>query len=572
MTSAKSGNKPIKRCAIYTRKSHEEGLDQEFNSLDAQREACEAFATSQKHEGWKVCPEHYDDGGISGATMERPALKRLLADIDRGAIDIVIVYKVDRLTRSLTDFAKIVDAFDTRDVSFVSVTQQFNTSTSMGRLTLNVLLSFAQFEREVTAERIRDKIAASKKKGLWMGGTTPLGYDVKDRKLMVNADEADAVRRIFEVYLETRSVARLKQRLNEEGIVSKRRVLSNGKQIGGKPLMRGALYNLLRNPIYRGMIRHKEHAYPGAHQAIIDESVWDAAQRQLVENRVERDVQTRACAPSPLAGKLYDADGDRMTPSHANKNGVRYRYYITQSLLQNDAAPGPNALRLPAEQLDRAVSHRIGQWLADPRSAQDLDPDRSVRAQSMLAQSMARGASEWVDGLSDVRHGLLRRFVHAVRLRNGVVEIDLLRPALVEWLCEDPSIACATNISEATDIVSVTAPFCIVRRGNGVRIVMRGAGAQPVVDDAMIRLLIRARRIATTLADNPSITVNDIAEKEGCVRSYVTRLHRLNMLAPDIVEAIAHGTQPPSLTASKLMDNARLPLFWSEQRKALGFI
>ena len=286
--SAPTSNRPPAklRCAIYTRKSSEEGLEQDFNSLDAQREACEAFIASQKREGWLPVSEMYDDGGFSGATTERPAFQRLLSDVSAGKIDVVVVYKVDRLTRSLSDFAKIVDIFDKHTVSFVSVTQQFNTTSSMGRLTLNILLSFAQFEREVTGERIRDKIAASKKKGLWMGGLPSLGYDIKDRKLVVNEEEAKTVRYIFRRYVELKSVRLLKADLDGLGIVSKTRVASDGSRYGEKPLARGALYLMLQNRIYRGEIVHKDKSYPGEHEAIIDETLWNTVQAILTENRV----------------------------------------------------------------------------------------------------------------------------------------------------------------------------------------------------------------------------------------------------------------------------------------------
>jgi DNA invertase Pin-like site-specific DNA recombinase len=297
------------RCAIYTRKSSEEGLEQDFNSLDAQRESCEAFIRSQKHEGWVCLSEMYDDGGISGATMERPALKRLLADIEAERIDTVVVYKVDRLTRSLGDFAKIVEVFDRQAVSFVSVTQQFNTTTSMGRLTLNMLLSFAQFEREVTGERIRDKIAASKKKGMWMGGLPPLGYDVKDRKLVVNVREAETVRHIYRRYAALGSVLALKEELDGAGVVSKARVDKYGRRTGGGPLARGALYLMLQNRIYRGEIVHKENSYPGEHEAIIDQALWDEVQHQLAANRFDRATGAGATRVSLLAGLIYDDTG-----------------------------------------------------------------------------------------------------------------------------------------------------------------------------------------------------------------------------------------------------------------------
>jgi site-specific DNA recombinase len=303
------------RCAIYTRKSSDEGLEQEFNSLDAQREACEAYIVSQRHAGWIALSDMYDDGGLSGGTMERPALKRLLEDIQAGKVQIVVVYKVDRLTRSLADFAKIVDIFDAHNASFVSVTQQFNTTTSMGRLTLNMLLSFAQFEREIAGERIRDKIAASKAKGMWMGDNVPLGYDVRERKLVVSEAEASTVRMIFQRYAELGSVALLKAELERAGIVSKRREGADGGLSGGKPFSRGALYLMLQNWLYRGNVAHKEKIYPGQHEAIIEPELWQAVQDRLAAGRRERSMAGGAEAPSLLSGLIFDSDGARLSPT-----------------------------------------------------------------------------------------------------------------------------------------------------------------------------------------------------------------------------------------------------------------
>ncbi|MHB2210729.1 recombinase family protein [Methylobacterium sp. CM6257] len=324
---------PRLRCAVYTRKSSEEGLEQSFNSLDAQREACAAYITSQRHKGWQLMPVLYDDGGYSGGTMERPALKRLLADVEAGRIDVVVVYKVDRLTRALSDFAKIVEVLDRRGASFVSVTQAFDTTSSMGRLTLNVLLSFAQFEREVTGERIRDKIAASKRKGMWMGGLPPLGYDVAERKLVVNEAEAETVRLIFRRYCCLRSVRLLAAELAQAGIHSKARRAADGGTFGGQPLGRGALYAMLANRLYRGEVVHKGETFPGEHAAIVDAELFAEAQAILAQNRVERDEGVRAEAPSLLAGLIYDAAGERLTPTHTNKRGVRYRYYVSRRLI-----------------------------------------------------------------------------------------------------------------------------------------------------------------------------------------------------------------------------------------------
>ena len=347
------------RCAIYTRKSSEEGLEQDFNSLDAQREACEAYIRSQKHEGWTILPTMYEDGGISGATLHRPALKRLLADSESGKIDTVVVYKVDRLTRSLPDFIKIVEIFDRKGVSFVSITQQFNTTTSMGRLTLNMLLSFAQFEREVTGERIRDKIAASKKKGMWMGGPPPLGYDAVNRKLIVNKEEAKTVRRIYRKYAEFGSVRELKEALDAEGTLSKVRVGRNGRRWGGKPFSRGALYLMLNNRIYLGETVHKGISYPGEHEPIVDRDLWKKVREILAVNRVSRRAGGGTKSPSLLAGLLYDGGGERMTPSHAVKKGKRYRYYVSNSLITKNKNASPSGLRIPAGEIERIALQRL---------------------------------------------------------------------------------------------------------------------------------------------------------------------------------------------------------------------
>src|SRR4030088_1800421 len=365
------------RCAIYTRKSSEEGLEQAFNSLDAQREACAAFVLSQKHEGWTGVPVLYDDGGDYGGTMERPALKRLMADIEAGQIDVVVVYKVDRLTRALSDFAKLVEVFDRRGVSFVSITQQFNTTTSMGRLTLNVLLSFAQFEREVIGERVRDKIAASKKKGMWMGGMPPLGYDVKDRKLVVNKDEARTVVDIFRRYLALKSVRDLRDDLADAGIKSKRRVQPDGTEYGGQKLARGALYLMLQNRIYRGEITHKGNSYPGEHPAIIEQQLWDEVQAVLAKNRVERATGVHVKHPSLLAGLMFDGTGERLTPTYAIKKGTRYRYYVSASLMREARSNRSSGWRIPAGDLEGLVINRLRTFLADPTAILDAVDDET---------------------------------------------------------------------------------------------------------------------------------------------------------------------------------------------------
>ena len=345
------------RCAVYTRKSSEEGLEQAFNSLHAQREACEAFIKSQRHEDWSCLPQLYDDGGRSGGTMERPALQQLLADIQSGKVDVVAVYKIDRLTRSLADFAKIVEIFDAKGVSFVSVTQQFNTTTSMGRLTLNVLLSFAQFEREVTRRAHPRQDPASKKKGMWMGGVPPLGYAVRERKLIIIEREAETVRHIFRRYAALGSARLLKQELEAEGIAGKRWTSVSGRRWGGRPIGRGALYLMLRNRLYRGEIIHQDQTYPGEHAAIIDLALWDAVQGRLAENAVECHTGIRVKNPSLLVGLLFDNNGQRLTPTHAVKNGRRYRYYVSRSLITGARADTAAGMRLPGSG-DRADRHQ----------------------------------------------------------------------------------------------------------------------------------------------------------------------------------------------------------------------
>ena len=344
-----------RRCAVYTRKSSEEGLDMEFNSLDAQREACEAYIASQKPEGWMLVPERYDDGGISGGTLERPALQRLLGDIEVGAVDVVVVYKIDRLSRSLMDFAKLVDVFDRHDVTFVSVTQSFNTTTSMGRLTLNILLSFAQFEREVIGERIRDKVAASRKKGMWMGGHPPLGYRVKDRKLVIHKSEAAMVRMIFERFLTIGSATILARALADEGVITKR----------GKPINKGYLYRLLNNRVYIGEAVHKGSAYPGQHEAIISRDLWAKVRSIIQESPRIRANHTRAQTPALLKGLIFGADGRAMTPVHTRKGDRLYRYYVAAKLLKAEAADGV-IRRVAAAEIEAAVIDQVRGLLRAP--------------------------------------------------------------------------------------------------------------------------------------------------------------------------------------------------------------
>jgi site-specific DNA recombinase len=353
------------RCAVYTRKSSEEGLEMEFNSLDAQREAALAYIQSQKHEGWILVGDRYDDGGFSGGTMDRPALQRLLRDVERSRIDVIVVYKVDRLSRSLTNFARIVEVFERNKASFVSITQQFNTTTSMGRLTLNILLSFAQFEREVIGERIRDKFAASRRKGMWMGGTPPLGYDVVERKFVLNKKEAELVRLIFERFLRIGSVTKLAQELRRAGNTTKSWTTQDARHRAGKPIDKCAIYKILNNRVYLGEAVHKGMSYPGEHEAIIDRGIWDKVHAILAENTVTRANGTRAQTPALLKGLIFAPGGHAMTPSHSRKAGKLYRYYVAADAIRQGYSEC--AVRsVPAAEVEEAVVRQVRHLLQTP--------------------------------------------------------------------------------------------------------------------------------------------------------------------------------------------------------------
>lgn len=490
------------RCAIYTRKSSDEGLDQNFNSLDAQREACEAYIRSQKHEGWKALAAHYDDRGASGGNMERPALQALLQEIDQGRVDMVVVYKIDRLTRSLADFAKLVERLEAAGASFVSVTQQFNTSTSMGRLTLNVLLSFAQFEREVTAERIRDKIAASKKKGLWMGGLVPLGYDKSEQGLAINPDEAETVRALFETYLSTGNVRELKQYADQRGYLTKTRTLQSGRVVEGRPFSRGRLYHLLSNPIYIGKIKHKADVYDGVHEAIIDEALWDRVQAHLAQNRVDRKSARNIANPSLLAGRVFDKQGRPLTPSHACKSGRRYRYYVS----------GDQSLRLPAEELERAVLFAL----------------TSNREMTLHLEE------------TDQLHVNRLELVERVELAEGILKIRLRE-------------SYAPNRIEAD--------FTLRKRGVERKLVLN-SGAAPVADLVLVKRILRAM----TWLDQLKLgrTVSQIAERESVTPEYITHNLGLGFLSPKILKAIASGEHRPEVSAYRL-SKMTIPADWAEQ-------
>lgn len=520
-----------KRCAIYTRKSTEEGLEQAFNSLDAQREACAAYILSQAHEGWEPIHEHYDDGGWSGGNMDRPGLRQLLADVAAGKVDVIVVYKVDRLTRSLPDFARIVDTLDKAGASFVSVTQAFNTTTSMGRLTLNVLLSFAQFEREVTSERIRDKVAASKKKGIWMGGPVPLGYRLCDRKLVMDDHEAEIVRSVFRAYSELRSVTRLVEELAQQNVRTKLRQYGNGRTAGGVHFQRGSLSQLLQNPIYIGKVSYRGELYEGEHEGIIGPDEWAEVQRILAANRHERKLGKQARYPSLLTALIRDPDGRPMTPVSTHKGSRRHRYYVTR------LKPGENkevAWRVPAGELDSAVVTALCDWL---RSHQSPCEPRQLMSDRELA-----------DELPTFSIPEQRKILFKLGTKVQLGETAL----------------CLSIGDEAQTLVSV--PIRMVRRGAAVKVVLESGHPPPAPDPVLLKLVALAMSAQKSLFSKKADQLTSHYSKR-----HLWQLLRISFLAPDIVTAIIEGRQPPSLTGRRLLRVTNLPLDWPGQRRVLGF-
>jgi len=531
--------KQILRCAIYTRKSSEEGLEQDFNSLHAQREACEAYITSQRHEGWVLHKDHYDDGGFSGGNIERPGLKKLLEDIAARKINIVIVYKVDRLTRSLADFAKIIEQFDQQGVSFVSVTQQFNTTSSMGRLTLNVLLSFAQFEREVTGERIRDKIAASKQKGMWMGGFVPLGYEVKERKLLIKHHEAETVRYIYRRYLELGCVRLLQKDIADCGI----------RSTNGNILSRGRLYKMLSNPIYIGQIRHKNICHPGQHEAIIDQALWNQMQQHMAGNRIGNKTHSRKTDPSPLAGKLFDVSGERLVPIHANKKGKRYRYYISQSLTTNPKEAAMSGWRLPGQEMDKTIIQSVLAILNDQDAIATALRDAGIASQHLPAAfKSASGADAGT---------IIEKFIERVELRPDGISLTL-------------SLASLASVKDIPIKITRDIPMRLKRRGAEMRLVI-GNSSSAKMDPTLIKAIVRARGWFDELMSGRMTTLTGIASRDSIDLGTVSRMLNLAFLAPAIIESIIAGHQPADLTVEKLIKKVDLPLDWAEQKRLLGF-
>ncbi len=515
----------VVRCAIYTRVSTDQGLEQDFNSLDAQYDASQAYIKSQAHAGWTLIRNKYDDGGFSGGNTERPALQRLLADVRTGKIDIIIVYKVDRLTRSLADFAKLVELFDQHSVSFVSVTQQFNTTTSMGRLTLNVLLSFAQFEREVTSERIRDKIAASKRKGLWVGGNLPLGYALKDRRLTIVQKEAELVRSIYRTYLKLGSIIRLSAELRRKRVRTKRRTYKSGRTVGGTPFTRGSLSYLLRNRFYIGQVMYKGEVLPGSQPALLSLGLFDAVQAKLAE-QLNNHSQKRAKSDAPLIGKIFDDRGTLMGPSHARKKGRKYRYYISSCLLQGRKELAGSVDRVPAIEVENTIAKAIRKRTARNFNQHDSD--------------------------------LIRSLVERVEVCTDVLIVSIKRQA-------------GSKIPSKIRIAWKKSPS---KRRREILLPSTASEKplQPIRSDArerLIKAVSRGRAWLNELVSGAVTDTTEIAVRERYSVRSVTMTVSLAFLAPSLVKAVLQGTLPRGVGYARLCD---LPAEWPRQYRALGLV
>ena len=524
----------VSRCAIYTRKSTDHNLDLEFNSLDAQREACEAYIKSQAHEGWRLVPAFYDDGGISGASLERPALQALLSEIQAGRIDVVVVYKVDRLTRSLADFAKLVELFDQHAVSFVSITQSFNTTTSMGRLTLNVLLSFAQFEREVIGERVRDKIAASKRKGIWVGGPVPLGYASVNKKLVIVPNEAETVREIFRRYLDLGSVRLLAEDLDNSGIKSKIRDLSGGRTSGGGRFGVGALSHFLKNRFYIGEIAYHDEIHIGEHEPILDRAVFEEVQAKLLSNNVERRLKLKSSV-SLLAGRIYDDRGNRMSPSHTVKNGVRYRYYVSSAIQQKRDGDVGSVSRVPAAEIEELVTSAVREFCENKVGSTNSSQDECLACLQRVVITPTGIKLHIADGVS------------------------LATP---ESGLEDDRSSNASDREPAIVSVPWESQKFIAVKG----VILDPSGSAPTLKpesrEAILTAIAKARQWTDDLTQDKA-SIAGIAKREGKIERHIRLLLPLAFVPPAVVKAIANGSVSTHLTVTGLA--RAVPLSWNQQ-------
>jgi site-specific DNA recombinase len=538
------------RCAVYTRVSTDSGLEQDFNSLDNQREASEAYIKSQAHEGWKLVRERYDDGGFSGGSMERPALQKLLDDVRARRIDVIVVYKVDRLTRSLADFAKLVELFDANAVSFISVTQAFNTTTSMGRLTLNMLLSFAQFEREITGERIRDKVAASKRKGIWMGGAVPLGYRVEDRALHIVEDEAEFVRNLFRCYLELGSVVRLKTTLDAKNVRSPVRTSRTGRKTGGAPISRGHLYWILSNPIYIGRLRHKGQVHDGLHPGMVDVETWDRVQQQLKSQTQTRRV-SQPDDHSFLVGKLYDDRGNRMGSSHASKGGRRWRYYVSRAALSGRWKEAGSIVRIPAPEIENSIANAVGAYLAARATAIGIDHGDGC-GDYAIAQNESGRMRRRLPSENDVRDAIDHAAVSATRieivLNESIVVEGQDRVLTLPW-----TRACSRRRREIIQGVG---------EAQGPLRAMRTKAR-----DGFVMALRDARRWLDELLIDPAQTIESLAMREHKSERSIRMTMSLAFVAPVLAKAAMEGRLPRGFSVKRLTD---LPMLWSEQWRTVG--
>jgi DNA invertase Pin-like site-specific DNA recombinase len=533
------GERNVLCCAVYTRKSTDHNLDLEFNSLDAQREACEAYIKSQAHEGWRLIPSRYDDGAFSGASLDRPALQQLLTDVRKGKINTVVVYKVDRLTRSLADFAKLVELFDQHGVSFVSITQSFNTTSSMGRLTLNVLLSFAQFEREVIGERVRDKIAASKRKGIWVGGPVPLGYRCIDKKLVVVPDEAETVRMIFRRYLELGSMSTLIAELDRRGVRTKTNGLANGTARGGNRFGVGALAHLLKNRFYVGEVVYRGETHRGEHEAILGRDLFEAVQTKRAANAVARNLWLRG-SPAILTGRIFDDRGNRMSPTHTNKLGVRYRYYVSHALMQKRKAEAGNVARVPAPEIETLVLDGVRKRVTPSQQELGMISDRD----------------------------LIERYVERVVVMPEAVETYLILPGEISPADGEPLRIGLGTSSESTKLTVPWSAASFAAVKGIVHAPTEARAMKAASRDALLGAIAKARGWIEDMKQGGVASFAEIAQREAQVERHIRLLAPLAFLSPRLVAAIVDGTARADLTVTGIAK--ALPYSWTKQEESIG--